>query len=184
MRTTSRDEFEFVVRPQPGKQYAERPDVRRGHWRQPLPPTAFEEVMQLKNAALRAAGHPVMMLEEQIAGRLYTGPIYEKLNLVLRALSGNAFLKRRCEELTQGNTYATTIHAVASCVLKLSKLAVACKVYRGLKGAALPANFFEADQYGTCGGVEYGFSSTTTDKAEALHYATSVCDASGNPPPC
>ena len=98
------------------------------------------------------------MLEEQIAGRLYTGPIYEKLNAVLRAFSGNAFLKARCDQLTLGNTYATTIHAVSSCVLKLSKLAVTCKVYRGLKGASLPPAFFEPDEYGACGGVEHRLS--------------------------
>ena len=68
------------------------------------------------------------MLEEQIGARLYTGPIYEKLNAVLRAQSGNPALVRRCAELTHGNTYATTIHSVSSCVLKLSKLAVATKV--------------------------------------------------------
>ena len=56
--------------------------------------------------------------------------VYEKYNLILRALSSNAYLKRRCEELTLGNTYATSIHAVSSCVLKLSKLGVATKVRR------------------------------------------------------
>ena len=101
-----------------------------------------------------------------LGGRLYTGPIYEKLNAVLRALSGNAYLRRRCDELTRGNTYATTIHAVSSCVLKLSKLAVATKVYRGLQGAALPDRFFEPDEHGVCGGVEFGFTSTSQGKAQ------------------
>ena len=132
------------------------------------------EARRGKNALLAKAGHPELLLEEQIAGRLYTGPIYEKLNAVLRALSGNAFLKRRCDELTLGNTYATTIHVVSSCVLKLSKLAVASKVYRGLQGAALPDRFFEPDEHGVCGGIEYGFTSTSHCKAEALAYATAV----------
>ena len=48
------------------------------------------------------------MLEEQIGARLYTGPIYEKLNAVLRAQSGNPFLKKRCQEMTLGNTCAAT----------------------------------------------------------------------------
>ena len=109
--------------------------------------------------------------------RTDTGPCYEKYNVVLRALSGNAFLKRRCDELTRGNTYATTIHAVSSCVLKLSKLGRATKVYRGLQGASLPASFFEPNEHGVCGGVEYGFTSTSRNKAEALAYATTVAAA-------
>ena len=181
MTTTSRDEFEFVVRPQPGKNYPERRDLQLKPKlrRQPLPPEALDEVRRIKNKQLRAAGHSELMVEEQIAGRLYTGPIYEKLNAVLRALSGNAFLRSRCEKLCLGNTYATTIHAVASCVLKLSKLTVASKVYRGLKGAALPANFFTPDEHGVCGGVEFGFTSTSCAKAEALAYATSVGSGGG-----
>ena len=131
-------------------------------------------------ALLVARGHPPLMAEEQLAARLYTGPIYEKLNAVLRALSGNAFLKRRCDELTLGNTYATTIHAVSSCVLKLSKLAVATKVYRGLQSAALPDRFFEPDGHNVCGGIEFGFTSTSQAKAEALAYATSVAEGKGS----
>ena len=75
-----------------------------------------------------------------------------------------------------GNRYATSIHAVTSCVLKLAKVTAACKVYRGLKDAQLPDAFFTPNQYGVRGGIEYGFSSTTTDREQALHYA----GASGN----
>ena len=174
MKTTSRDEFEFVVCPQKGKAYPEREDVRGRPelCRRPLPPEEFEGSLRLKNKQLRAAGHPELMVEEQIGARLYTGPIYEKLNAVLRAQSGNPYLKKRFDELCHGNTYPTTIHAVSSCVLKLSKLAVATKVYRGLKGASLPPNFFKPNKYGICGGVEFGFTSTSRNKAEALAYAT------------
>ena len=177
MRTTSRVEFEFVVRPRPGTVYPERPDIMRGsedRRRKPLAPEAFSDVLRSVNARLTLHGHSTLMLEEQISARLYTGPQYEKLNAVLRALSNNPVLKRRFNELCHGNTYATTIHSVSSCVLKLSQLAVATKVYRGLKGASLPASFFVPDEFGVCGGVEYGFTSTSTAKAEALEYANSV----------
>ena len=187
MTTTSREEFEFVVRPQLGKAYPDRADVMLNPKlrRKPLPPEAFDEVRRQKNALLRAAGHSELMREEQIAGRLYTGPVYEKLNAVLRALSGNAFLKRKFEVLCRGNTYATTIHAVSSCVLKLSKLTKATKVYRGLKGAALPSSFFTPDAQGVCGGVEFGFTSTSGMQAEALAYAvSSASDGGGGAPAC
>ena len=174
--TTSRAEYEFVAQPVEGKAYPERkeligkPELRR----KPLHPDHFKEQLARKNAELIAAFHSPLIEEEQIAGRLYTGPAYEKLNLVLRAQSGNTFLKMRCKELCQSNTYATTIHAVSSCVLKLSKLAVASKVYRGLKGASLPKEFFEPNEHGICGGIEFGFTSTSRNKKEALAYATTA----------
>ena len=41
---------------------------------------------------------------------------------------------------------------------------------RGLAGMKLPKQFWEEDQYGCCGGVEYGFLSTTTDMNVAIQY--------------
>ena len=61
--------------------------------------------------------------------------MYEKYNAVLRAESGDTFLVQKCEALTKGNRYATSIHAVTSCVLKLAKVTKSCTVYRGLKDA-------------------------------------------------
>ena len=105
MTTTSETEFEFVVAPQPGKAYPERADVahKPQHRRKPLPPSEFAEALALRNRALAAEGHPELMVEEQIAGRLYTGPVYEKLNAVLRAQSGDPFLVGRFERLCLGN---------------------------------------------------------------------------------
>ena len=97
--------------------------------------------------------------------------MYEKYNLVLRSFSGIPFLQRRLAELCLGNLYATTIHAINSCVLKLTKRMVACPVYRGFAGAQLPASFWSKDAHGIAGGVEYGFMSTTTEREQALHYA-------------
>ena len=47
-------------------------------------------------------------------------------------------------------------------------------MYRGLKGASLPAAFFEPNEYGVCGGVEYGFTSTSCSLQEAMAYATAT----------
>ena len=123
--------------------------------------------------------------------------MYQKYNSVLRFFSGASryasavnvpFLQKQCEQLGLGkweestsdgavrwvsrNNYATSIHAINSCVLKLSKLTVACKVWRGFSGATLPTNFFEANAEGVRGGIEYGFSSTTIDRLQAMHYAS------------
>ena len=69
------------------------------------------------------------------------------------------------------NKYTTTLHAINSAVLKLSKLTKAAPVYRGFTGATLPASFFEPNEENVCGGIEYGFSSTTTAEKQAQHYA-------------
>ena len=114
------------MRPNKGRTYAER-GGEGGRSSQRLDgefarkPLTVDEVwanMAPKNAALREAGHAELMREEVVGGRLYSGPMYEKYNAVLRAESGNSFMIDRCEVLTMGNRYATTIHAVTSCVLK------------------------------------------------------------------
>ena len=97
--------------------------------------------------------------------------MYEKYNLVLRSFAGVAFLHKRWKQLCLGNLYTTTIHAINSCVLKLSKLTRAAKVYRGFQGSMLPAQFWSKNEFNVAGGCEYGFTSTTTDRAQAMHYA-------------
>ena len=47
--------------------------------------------------------------------------------------------------------FATTIHACNSCVIKVSKLTVACPVYRGLCGGRLPDGFLEPNAFGVRG---------------------------------
>ena len=91
---------------------------------------------------------------------------------MLRAKSGEAFLIKQYKDLCQGNAYVSTIHAINSCVIKLSKLTQAVKVWRGFKGATLPKQFFEPNETGVRGGIEYGFSSTTTDREQAVIYAS------------
>ena len=53
----------------------------------------------------------------------------------------------------------------------MSRLTKVKPLYRGWTDATLPKTFFEADDMGVEGGVEYGFSSTTTERAQAVHYA-------------
>ena len=78
-----------------------------------------------------------------------------------------ALTTRRCVHCR----YATTIHAINSAVIKLSKLTVATPVFRGVAGMRLPAEFFAKNADGVAGGVEYGFSSTTRKRGTAAFYA-------------
>ena len=58
-------------------------------------------------------------------------------------------------------------------MVKLGKLTKAGTVYRGLSGGTLPEEFWQANDYGVCGGCEYAFMSTTLDKDVAFSYAGS-----------
>ena len=44
------------------------------------------------------------------------------------------------------NTYTTTIHAINSAVVKLSKLTVATRVFRGVGGMSLPEQFWKDNE--------------------------------------
>ena len=70
---------------------------------------------------------------------------------------------------TKGS-FVTTLHAINSGILKLSKLTKAATVYRGVAGGVLPKQFWSPNEHGVMGGIELGFMSTTTDRNVALGY--------------
>jgi hypothetical protein len=74
-----------------------------------------------------------------------------------------------------GNLYSTTIYALASAVINISRdtrLPAGTRLYRGLGGdKVLPGSFFKSDSKGRKGILEWGFMSTTADKAIAVMYS-------------
>ena len=52
-----------------------------------------------------------------------------------------------------------------------SRIQVACPVYRGYTRFRLPEGFWKKNEFGIAGGVEFGFLSTTAERAQAVHYA-------------
>ena len=92
-------------------------------------------------------------------------------NLVLRR-----FPQERYEALRRGgNVYTTTLYLLVSCVVCISRetrLPAGTKLYRGLGGdRTLPAFFFRSDAQGRKGMLEWGYMSTTADKAVAVQYS-------------
>jgi len=73
----------------------------------------------------------------------------------------------------KANRYVTTLHAINSAIVKLSKLTKVTKVYRGISGMALPEQFQTANAFGVRGGIETAFMSTSVDRKVALEYASS-----------
>ena len=62
---------------------------------------------------LEKAGHSMMIEEEVVAGRLYTGPMYHKYNTVLRAKSGDASLVETCKRVRSLSDSSAGSHAIS-----------------------------------------------------------------------
>jgi hypothetical protein len=84
------------------------------------------------------------------------------MNLDDVSITGNTF----------GNLYTTTLHVINSAVLKLGKLAKVQMVYRGIAHRTMPEKMRNKGVDNACGGIEYGFSSASTEFEEARRYAT------------
>ena len=102
--------------------------------------------------------------------------MFIKYNAVLRGVDTqhrdtNPIFSAEWRKLCQGNKYTTTIHVIASCIIKCSKLTQCSTVYRGLSGGVLPDDFWHSDEYLVRGGCEYAFLSTSLDRSVALEYA-------------
>ena len=153
----SSDEWEVAFEPIPDKVYAERVGFLEEHpeWcRKVLPITEFEQPMEKLNRKLLREGHSLLIIEELIGGRLYSGPMYHKYNHVLRAKSGNPFIVDSYKKMCKDNQYPTTIHAINSLIIKLSKLTVATRVFRGFTFAKLPDSFWTRNSEGIRCGIE------------------------------
>lgn len=101
-----------------------------------------------------------------------TTPTRLLLHQVLRFFSGSKFLQDQCVKYKlgvwvegEGSTkrfewtlaptkYATTIHGINSCIVKLSVLTEAMPVYRGVAGMRMPPSFFEKNAKNVAGGIE------------------------------
>lgn len=196
--TTSADEWEFVTDPKPGKKYYGPPVSAEMNAQQRTATRleVFEQRMAERNAQLRQVHEAPMRIEELIGARMYTGPIYYKYNIVLRALSGGPIDQQNAAKLGIGqwvddtaavdgrrlellNKYVTTLQATNSGVIRMGKLSRANVIfYRGLPGrGSLPPNFFEPDAEGVRAGVERGFMSTTFDRAVAQDYINKGSDS-------
>lgn len=106
-----------------------------------------------------------LSLAEVKAVMLYTGPMFEKYNSVLRGIDA------------VGDTipYRNTILMLVSAVMKLRKRTVlsgARRVVRGLKHGELPVSWMLEGLFGSKGGAEQGFLYTSLSWEEAAKYAT------------
>ena len=147
LRTFPAQEWEFVVCPQTSAHYPHTPkskslwpadeDWLGDEGRDIVPLGELLGRPEVRHEVEKAG----LLVEEVIAARLYTGPMFVLYNAVLRGFPETdvAFL---C-----GNRYETTIFTIASAVVKLSKVTDVPQnrvLYRGLGGMILPAQFWRS----------------------------------------
>ena len=99
------------------------------------------------------------------------GPLFVKYNALLRAFTGVEWMKKTALEMTMGNGYTTTLHAINSCLVKLAKIMKAAKVYRGIAGGALPNEMLVPNEHNLRAAVDFAFLSTSLDRDVAVTYA-------------
>ena len=143
----------------------------RTRCRHPVSLKQFMGSLKAFNKMLRSMKEEPLSVIEFVGARLYTGPMFVKYNTVLRKLTSVPAMVKAAEELCFGNQYVTTLHVINSALLKMAKIQPAERVYRGMAGCFLPEEFMKPNEFNVCGGVEYGFMSTTTDREVAVHYA-------------
>jgi hypothetical protein len=160
LKTCPADEWKFVLEPpQLPKDQSEWPPGCR--WRgRTVYHLDFLEKMQPLSANLK--------VQEIIAARLYTGPMYMLYNAALRKAPQDRY------EILEGNSYETTIFCIISCITKLAKTSDIPRdrlLYRGLVDMTLPMDFWTKNKDGYRGAVEPGLMSTTAEMSVALKYS-------------
>ena len=102
---------------------------------------------------------------------LYTGPMFQVYNTVLRRFPAAEFEAYRAG----GNLFPTSIFVLVSAVVKIARvmhLPPGLELYRGLGGLAeLPDSFLRSDRHGCGGYTEWGLLSTTSSRATAIDYS-------------
>jgi hypothetical protein len=112
---------------------------------------------------------------EVIALILYTGPMFQVYNSILRRFPQNVYDVYANSDSDEPNLFSTTIFVLVSAVQKLSRsnlIPPGTQLFRGMGGLMdLPDCFLQSDENGCCGYVEWGFMSTTTDRGIAIQYS-------------
>jgi hypothetical protein len=157
IETTPADELAHVFGDQLPK------DTHMGHGRRLQSVDVLLQLEESVRAGLTRA--------EIIALQLYTGPMYQIYNTILRRYPVDKYEQLRDKD----SLFPTTICVLVSAVQKLARAMViepGTVLYRGIDGnMELPTRFFTPDENGCLGVMEYGFMSTTSDWQTALSYA-------------
>jgi hypothetical protein len=117
----------------------------------------------------------LVVINADISQVLYSGPMFQIYNTMLRQPTEGKFLFELFEAFqAKDNYFSTTIHVLVSATVKLArtiKIPSGLKLYRGI-GKELPDSFYNEDQFGRKGYMEWGFMSTTSNENVARQVRT------------
>ena len=111
----------------------------------------------------------MLVLEEVLAIRLYSGPAYAPINTFLREVAKLSTDWRSKLARDPKTTYSATVGWLVSGVRKLAHATQLSKLYRGVKGQ-LPEAFAVPDVQGMVSATDFGFMSTSRSKAVCVSY--------------
>jgi hypothetical protein len=154
----------------------------------------FRQLYVERVAAAGGDDELVPTLEEVAAARLYTGPAYVKLNGFMRLVGKvkTRHWRARFAQL-ESFTYSSTVHHLINAIRKITQIdaleqqrleeegamgegeeqvAAELTLYRGVRGV-LPASFFEPDVQGFVTAVDFGFTSTSAERAVPIGFMSS-----------
>jgi len=123
--------------------------------------TAKLEALEDKNLLL--------VLEEVLAIRLYSGPAYIPLNTFLREVAKLSADWRSKLARDPKTTYSATVGWLISGIRKLARVTELGTLYRGVKGQ-LPEAFAVRDVQGMISATDFGFMSTTRSKPVCVSF--------------
>jgi hypothetical protein len=111
----------------------------------------------------------LLLLEEVIAIRLYSGPAYVPVNTFLREVAKLSSDWRSKLARDPKTTYSATVGWLISGIRKLSRVTRLSKLYRGVKGQ-LPEAFAVPDVQGMVSATDFGFMSTSRSERIPLNF--------------
>jgi hypothetical protein len=170
---TPAEEWEFVVSPSENKYYPHTPEDSK-LWKQPEGEAwkgdHGRQALPLETFVKQGKDRFNLREEEVVVLRLYTGPMFNLYNAVLRKFPEQLYVSLK------GNQYETTLFCIISGIMKISRkteVPADRRLWRGLGGMILPENFWhkskDKDQFR--GAVENGLMSTTSNQQVAIQYS-------------
>ena len=159
--TTPKQEWQYIAE--------SVPCPHLGHDRRIIPISELHQ--RHKRKVSQDAEFAELREEEVIAIVLYTGPMFQIYNTILRQYPKDTFSIFKAGD----NLFSTSIFVLVSAVQKLSRftrIPPGTLLYRGLGGKVdLPDIFSQIDDKGCSGYAEWGFLSTTSNRDVALGYS-------------
>ena len=137
-------------------------------WSEVIGAKLFTGPMHVKyNCVLRGLDSPVPFLKNLMIKLCCAGQVWEEYHGTAKMWAPPNGTLSYDNAKKQVNFYTTSIHVINSCIVKMGKLTKVQPVYRGMSGRIFPEAVLVPNEQGITAGVEFGFLSASTARADA-----------------